>query len=165
MPAHAELSRPPRSQAQFAGLVVFGAAVALVALVGGLAASGSREEYASLDRPPWAPPGWLFGPVWAFLYVTVALAGWLVWRRVGASWPLVPYVVQLVLNAAWTPIFFAAGAYGLAAVEIVVLWGAIAATVVAFWRIQRGAAALLLPCWAWVTYAATVNIAIWWTNR
>lgn len=147
------------------GLLVFGAAVALAALVGGLAAAGSSAEYASLDQPAWAPPSWLFTPVWSVLYVTIAIAGWLVWRRVGSSRPLLPYAIQLVLNAAWTPLFFAAGAYGWAAIEITVLWFAIGATVLAFWRVHRAAAALLLPYWAWVTFAGALNVAIWWLNR
>jgi tryptophan-rich sensory protein len=165
MPAQAGLDRPRVIGAQLAAFAVFAAAVAITALVGALAAGDSRRQYAALERPAWAPPGWVFGPVWTILYATIAIAGWLVWRRAGVHRALVPYAAQLALNAAWTPIFFGAGAYGLAAIEIVLLWCAIGATVLAFRRVHRGAAALLLPYWAWVTFAATVNVAIWWTNR
>ncbi|GAA1764374.1 TspO/MBR family protein [Luedemannella helvata] len=145
-------------------LVGFGLAAFAAAAIGGLGISGTGQEYASLERPAWAPPSWLFGPVWTVLYATIAIAGWLVWRRVGWSWPLVPYAVQLVLNAAWTPIFFGLGAYGLAAVDVVLLWAAIGATVASFWRVHRGAAVLLLPYWAWVSYATALTIAIWRLN-
>jgi tryptophan-rich sensory protein len=161
-----DIVRPPRSPAaRWAGLVAFGLAVAAVAALGALAVSGTQSEYAALERPAWAPPSWLFGPVWTVLYGMIAIAGWLVWRRTGAGAPLLPYAVQLVLNAAWTPIFFGAGAYGWALVDIVALWCAVAATVVAFRRVSRPAAWLLVPYWLWVTYAAALNASIWWLNR
>src|SRR5688572_10098559 len=92
-------------------LAGFLAACALVAILGSLAASDSGATYAALRRPAWAPPSWLFGPVWTVLYATIGVAGWLAWRRVGLSRAMVPYGAQLVLNAAWTPVFFAADAY------------------------------------------------------
>lgn len=88
----------------------------------------------------------------------------LVWRRVGFGPELYVYGAQLVLNAIWTPLFFGAGRYGLAFVDIVALWLLIGVTVVLFWRISRPAAALLLPYWAWVTFAAALNLAIWRLN-
>jgi tryptophan-rich sensory protein len=103
--------------------------------------------------------------VWTILYAMIAVAGWLVWRRTGWSTALTAYAVQLGLNAIWTPIFFGAGQYGWALVDIVVLWFAIGATVALFWRESRLAAALLLPYWAWVTFATALNAAIWWANR
>jgi translocator protein len=164
MPADQQAPAADRTK-DLVGLLGFGAAVALAAVVGGLAAAGSSAEYAALDQPAWSPPSWLFTPVWTVLYVTIAVSGWLVWRRVGFSRPLLPYAIQLVLNAAWTPLFFGAGAYGWAAIEIIVLWFAIGVTVLVFWRVHRVAALLLLPYWAWVTFAAALNIAIWWLNR
>jgi tryptophan-rich sensory protein len=161
-----QVTRPPRTPAaRWAGLPAFGLAVAAAALVGALAASGASAQYAALDRPGWAPPAWLFGPVWTVLYATIALAGWLVWRRRGAHRSLAPYAVQLVLNAAWAPLFFGAGAYGWALVEVVALWLVVAVTVGAFWRPSRAAALLLVPYWLWVTYAAALNAAIWLLNR
>jgi benzodiazapine receptor len=146
------------------GLAVFGLAAFITAAVGGLGVAGTPEEYRGLKQPAWAPPSWLFGPVWTVLYVLIAVAGWLVWRRIGWGPALAVYAVQLVLNAIWTPLFFGAGQYGLALVDIVVLWFAIGATVLLFWRVSRLAGALLLPYWAWVTFATALNAAIWRMN-
>lgn len=143
----------------------FAAAVIVVATIGGLGVSGTAAEYNGLKQPAWAPPSWLFGPVWTVLYAMIAVAGWLAWRRVGFTRPLWLYAAQLALNAIWTPLFFGAGRYGLAFVDIAVLWLLIGATVAAFWRIRRAAAVLLLPYWAWVTYASALNLAIWLINR
>lgn len=145
-------------------LLGFGVAVAAVAVVGGLAASSAGSRYQSLERPSWAPPSWLFGPAWTVLYVTIAVAGWLVWRRVGLGPALVPYAVQLVLNAAWTPLFFGADRFGLAFADIVALWIAIVATIAAFTRVHRAAGLLLVPYLLWVTYAGALNLAIWQLN-
>ncbi|MGS2616964.1 TspO/MBR family protein [Micromonospora sp. LZ34] len=149
---------------QWWALLGFAAAVFVAAAIGGLGVQGAGAEYAGLEQPAWAPPAWLFGPVWSLLYALIALAGWLVWRRVGFGAALVAWTVQLVLNAIWTPLFFGAGRYGLAFAEIVLLWLAIGVTVVLFHRVRRPAAALLLPYWAWVTFAAALNLAIWRLN-
>src|ERR687889_330005 len=93
-----------------------------------------------------------------------AVAGWLVWRRVGWTGALTVYAAQLVLNALWTPIFFGFGQYGLALADIVVLWVLIGVTVALFRPISRVAAALLLPYWAWVTFATALNAFIWHAN-
>ncbi|GAA2860715.1 tryptophan-rich sensory protein [Streptosporangium fragile] len=149
---------------RWAGLPVFVLALVLVAAVGSLAAVDAGSEYLSLERPSWAPPQWLFGPVWTVLYIMIALSGWLAWSARGRTPALGVYAAQLVLNAAWTPLFFGAGRYGLAFAEIVVLWLAIAGTVVMFRRISRPAAWLLVPYLLWVTYAASLNVAIWQLN-
>ncbi|WDZ84955.1 TspO/MBR family protein [Micromonospora cathayae] len=145
-------------------LLGFGAAVVVAAGIGVLGVSDTSGEYASLRQPAWAPPSALFGPVWSVLYAMIAVAGWLVWRRAGFGPALWVWTAQLVLNAIWTPIFFGAGRYGLAFVDIVVLWLLIAATVALFWRLSRPAALLMLPYWAWVTFAAALNLAIWRMN-
>lgn len=146
-------------------LLGYAAAVVVVAIVGGVAASGSAETYRELEQPAFAPPSSVFGPVWTVLYATIAVSGWLVWRQVGLDRAMVPYAVQLVLNAAWTPLFFAAGWYGAALVEILVLLAAIAWTIAAFARRSRPAALLLLPYAAWVAFATCLNASIWWLNR
>ena len=146
---------------------VFVRAVVLAALAGALASTSTAQDYARLTQPSWAPPSWVFGPVWSVLYASIALAGWLVWRRAGAGagrWALTAYGVQLVLNAAWTPIFFGLRQFGAAFAEILVLWLAICVTVVLFARIRRAAAALLLPYWAWTTFAAALTYAVWQLN-
>ena len=145
-------------------LLAFAAAVTLAAAIGALGVTGTSAEYNSLRQPSWAPPSSVFGPVWTVLYAMIAVAGWLAWRRAGFTYPLWLYTAQLVLNAIWTPLFFGAGQYGLAFADIVVLWLLIGATIVAFWRVSRPAAALMVPYWLWVTYASALNLAIWQMN-
>lgn len=125
------------------------------------------EWYGSLRKPSWNPPGWLFGPVWSTLYTLMAVAAWLVWKRGGfaaQAKPLGLFLAQLVLNAAWTPLFFGLHWMGLAFAEIIVLWLAIAATIAAFWSVSRVAAWLLAPYLAWVGFAAVLNGTLWWLN-
>jgi tryptophan-rich sensory protein len=148
-------------------LLVSGLAVTVVAVVGGFASGNSGDEYAVLRQPSWAPPGWLFGPVWTTLYALMALAAWLVWRSgpfTATRSALTVYGVQLALNMAWTPLFFGLGWRGTAFVEIVVLWCAVVATIVLFRRHSPWAATLLLPYWAWTTFAAVLNFAVWRLN-
>ncbi|WP_326555750.1 TspO/MBR family protein [Micromonospora sp. NBC_01813] len=145
-------------------LLAFAAIVAAAAAVGAFGVTDPATEYADLAQPAWAPPSWLFSPVWTALYVMIAVAGFLVWRRTGVGPAVGVWLAQLVLNAAWTPLFFGAGRYGLAFADIVVLWLLIALTSVLFWRISRPAALLMLPYWAWVTFAGALNLAIWRLN-
>jgi tryptophan-rich sensory protein len=135
------------------------------AAVGGFFLPG--EWYAGLRKPSWNPPNWVFGPVWTALYTLMAVAAWLVWRRGGfraQRVALALYLLQLGLNALWTPLFFGLKSPGLAFAEIVLLWGALLATIVAFWKAQRFAATLLLPYLAWVTFATVLNFALWRLN-
>lgn len=125
------------------------------------------DWYASLQKPAWTPPNWVFGPVWTALYVAMAIAAWLVWRRkglAGASLPLLIFGAQLVLNAAWSALFFGIRNPGIAFGDIVLLWLAIVATIVAFGQVSALAAALLVPYLAWVSFAAILNWFIWRLN-
>jgi len=125
------------------------------------------EWYSRLAKPSWTPPNWLFGPVWSALYVAMAVAAWLVWRQAGlrgAAAPLAVFVVQLVLNAAWSWLFFGLHRPDLAFAEIALLWLAILATLVLFWRRNALAGTLILPYLAWVTYAASLNLGLWRLN-
>ncbi len=119
--------------------------------------------YLALDRPLWAPPGWVFGPVWITLYTVMGVAAWLVWRSRAASRrsALAWFAVQLVLNAAWTPVFFGARSLGGGLIVIVALVGAIIATIAAYRLVSRAAAALMLPYLAWVGFATALNAALW----
>ena len=135
--------------------------------VGALATRNAREFYASLAKPAWAPPGWLFGPVWTVLYVLMGVAAWLVWRSAGwsgASGALSLFLVQLLCNAAWSWIFFAWRRGALAFADIVLLVALIVATMLAFARIHGLAALLLLPYLAWVVFATALTYAIWRGN-
>ncbi len=143
-------------------LVLSLALVAVVAVVGGLAAADAGDTYRALERPAWAPPQWLFGPAWTVLYAAMAVAAWRVWRAVGTleDRALALYGVQLALNLIWTPLFFALERRGLALVDILVLDVLVAATLVLFWRRDRLAGALMAPYLAWVLYATSLNAAI-----
>jgi len=125
------------------------------------------EWYAQLQKPTWNPPGWIFGPVWTALYMMMAIAAWLVWRRGGFAaqrGPLSLFLLQLFLNAAWTPLFFGLHHPALAFVDIVLLWLALLATLLTFWRRSRIAGALLIPYLAWVSFATALNLALWRLN-
>ncbi|OOC53296.1 MULTISPECIES: TspO/MBR family protein [Nocardiopsis] len=157
----------PSAPASLLGLAAFVGAVAAAALVGVLSSADTAADYTALRQPPWAPPPWLFGPVWTALYAMIAVSGWLVWRRYGwrgARVELSLFTAQLLLNAAWTPLFFALGLRGAALVDICLLAVVLAATVVLFARRSRWAAALLVPYWAWVVFAAALNYSVWRLN-
>ncbi len=145
--------------------------LAFIVIAYGVAALGTLATlqnvdgwYASADKAPWSPPNWLFGPVWTLLYLLIAVSGWLVWRRERRVPPI--YIAQLVLNALWTPVFFglypAMGAPALwvglgliLAIDVTVLL-----TMLRFWKSSRLAAWLLVPYWAWVLFATTLNAAV-----
>ncbi len=138
-----------------------------VAALGALASFQAQSIYDELIQPVWAPPAWLFGPVWMVLYALMAVAVWLVWRQ--TQWPtnrmaLTWFLIQLVLNALWSWLFFAwlqgAGSF----VNIVGLWLVILLTILAFWRFNRLAATLLIPYLLWVSFAAALNFAMWQLN-
>ena len=123
--------------------------------------------YATLVKPTWNPPNWIFGPVWSTLYFCMAVAAWLVWRQGGVEQARVPLVLfggQLALNVLWSCIFFGLEMPGLAFVELLVLGGAIAVTTVAFWRWSMVAGILFVPYLAWVSFAAVLNFTIWRLN-
>jgi tryptophan-rich sensory protein len=120
--------------------------------------------YERLRKPGWAPPKQAFGPVWTALYALIGTAAWLVSRRGGSEGALRLWGVQLVLNAAWTPLFFGARARGAALVEIVVMWAAIAATTFAFFSRRTLAGVLMLPYLAWVTFATALTYEVWRRN-
>jgi tryptophan-rich sensory protein len=147
------------------GLVIW------VALSFGAAWFGSQFEpgawFEQLQKPAWNPPNWLFAPVWSVLYALMGIAAWLIWKNkgfAGAALPLTLFLIQLVLNAAWSWLFFGLHTLGLAFGEIVLLWLAILATLILFWRERPVAGALFIPYLAWVTFAAALNFTIWQLN-
>lgn len=121
--------------------------------------------YASLTKPSWTPPNSLFGSVWTILFIAMAIAAWLVWRKVGlTAAPMQLFLLQLLLNVAWSALFFRLKSPGLAFAEIVMLWFAILATSIEFWRAVPAAGWLLLPYLIWVSYATALNFSIWRLN-
>jgi len=152
---------------QALGLVGWLVVTFAAAAVAGVASAGAGTFYRELVRPDWAPPAWLFGPVWTVLYVLIGVAAWLVWRAHGfrrAATALVLFVVQLAANALWTWLFFVWHQGGLAFAEILLLWVLVAGTVVAFRPLHSLAAALLLPYLAWVTFACALTFSVWRLN-
>ena len=150
------------------GLVLLAFIVGCQAAGGVGALATSATWYRELARPSWAPPGWLFGPVWITLYTSMAVAAWLVWRRpasVERTRALRWFAVQLALNAAWSPVFFGLRSLGGGLVVIAALLAAIVATIRAFAPCSRPAAALLVPYLAWVGFASALNAALWWLAR
>lgn len=124
--------------------------------------------YVTLAKPSFSPPNWLFGPVWTILYVLMGIAAFLVWKR-GSKRREVRealgfFIVQLVLNAAWSVIFFGFRSPACAFFEIVALLLAIVVTMRSFYAISRPAAWLLVPYLAWVCFASALNYAIWTLN-
>jgi benzodiazapine receptor len=152
---------------QAVGLLVWLLVAFFAAAVGGFASTGASEFYRDLVRPSWAPPGWLFGPVWSVLYALMGVAAWLVWRARGfggARNALLIFVVQLAANALWTWLFFVWRQGGLAFAEILLLLALILVTIVLFWRVNRLAAVLLFPYLLWVSFASALMLATWRLN-
>ena len=142
-------------------------AVLATGAVGALATRSAGEFYGALVKPAWAPPGWVFGPVWTTLYLLMGVAAWLVWRRAGwagATVALSLFVAQLVCNAAWSWFFFAWRRGALAFADVVLLAVLIVATMLAFARVHRIAAVLLLPYLAWVLFATALTYSVWRGN-
>lgn len=138
-----------------------------VAGLGAMASIQAASLYALLQRPAWAPPGWLFGPVWTVLYGMMAVSVWLMWRR--GSWAgtrpaLGLFVLQLMLNGLWSWLFFAwqLGAWAFA--DIVALWLVLVGMIAVFAKRQALAAWLLVPYLAWVSFAAALNFSVWQLN-
>jgi benzodiazapine receptor len=152
---------------KFIGLVCWLAVCLAAGAIGAIASADAGTFYGQLVRPDWAPPAWLFAPVWTALYAMMAVSAWLIWRtyglRAGRN-ALVLFIAQLAANALWTWIFFAWHRGAMAFVEILILWCLIVATIVAFWRLRVLAAALLLPYLAWVTFAAMLTYSTWQRN-
>ena len=134
--------------------------VAVVPVVGALAATSAKDVYARLEQPPWAPPASVFGPVWTVLYVMIALSGWLYWRTDGETGGFAAYGIGLLFNLLWTPLFFESGAARVALADIVLLDVVVVVTVVLFARRSKLAAALLVPYLGWLLYATALNTAV-----
>lgn len=148
-------------------LIVFLALVAAVAFAAAQVQPG--PWYEGLAKPSWNPPNWLFGPVWTVLYGMIAVAGWWIWTTPvaaegmrAARWL---WAVQMVLNGLWSYLFFGLHQMGIALVDIALLVAVIAALIAVARRSARLASWLLVPYLAWVSYATSLNAALWWLNR
>ena len=152
---------------QLIGLVTWLLITFAVAAIGAAASVEAASFYGNIVVPRWAPPAWVFGPVWTLLYALMGVAAWLVWRPggFGAARPaLTFFLIQLGANALWSWLFFG-WQLGLAAfVDILLLWVLILTTMVLFWRQRPVAGVLLIPYLAWVSFAAVLNYAVWELN-
>jgi translocator protein len=150
-------------------LIVFIVISQLAGVVGSLFTfSAIPTWYATLKKPSFSPPNWIFGPVWIALYTLMGIAAYFVWqaRDVNklAKPAIIIFLIHLVLNALWSILFFGFKNPGLAFLEIIVLWLFIAALVVLFYKIDKTAGYLLIPYLAWVSFAGFLNFSIWRLN-
>ena len=149
---------------QVLGLIGWLLVTFMAAGIGSVASSKAGAFYQQLIRPEWAPPAWIFGPLWTMLYLFMGMAAWLVWRVRGfraARISLSLYMIQLALNALWTWLFFVWRLGAPAFIEIIILWILILGTLIAFWRVRIIAGVLLIPYLAWVGFASVLTYAIW----
>ena len=173
-PRPSHVSAPSAARSVLALIAFLLIAFAVAGLGGFSTVSQVDGWYAGAEKAFWTPPNVVFGPVWTVLYTLMSVAAWLVWRTPPSSArsrALTTYVVQLALNALWTPVFF--GLYPLAGpvswwialAIIVALDVLVLVTMLRFWPLRRAAAVLLIPYWAWVLYATTLNAAVAILNR
>ncbi len=162
-----EAAAPPSRARSFLAFLGWLLLCYAVAALGALASVDAQVFYAAITRPGWAPPGWVFGPVWSVLFTMMACAAWLAWRtpagaaRTRALWL---FVAQLAFNGLWSWLFFGWHRGGWALAELVVMWLLIAATLRAFAGLQRTAAWLLAPYLGWVSFAGYLNFVLWRMN-
>jgi len=154
-------------QKQILGLAAWLLVSFAASAVGAMASIQARSFYGQLVQPGWAPPPWVFGPVWTALFTLMGIAAWLVWRTGGFGanrQALTLFLLQLAFNALWSWLFFSWSLGFLALVDITVLWTLIVATLVSFWRVRPLAGALLIPYLLWVSFALALNYMLWQLN-
>ena len=152
---------------QILGLAGWFAITFVAAAIGAAASVNAGTFYTQLALPAWAPPTWVFGPVWTVLYLSIAIAAWLVWRVNGfgpARTALTLFLAQLVFNSLWSWLFFGWHRGALAFADILLLLALIVVTLVAFFRERTLAGWLLVPYLLWVGFASVLNLAIWQLN-
>jgi len=136
--------------------------VVLAALSGAFFKPG--EWYDRLRKPSWNPPKWVFPAVWSVVYLLIAISGWLVWEEVGFGLVIIVWGIQLLLNAAWSWIFFGLKRMDLAFWEVLCLWISIAVYILLALPVSLTASLLFVPYLVWVTIAATLNWTVWKLN-
>jgi benzodiazapine receptor len=149
-------------------LVSLALPLGLGAIAGLFTAEAVPEWYATLNRPSFAPPNWVFGPVWTTLYVLMGISLFLIWKQPKSKkrdQAVLVFFVQLALNFGWSFIFFYFNRIGLALVEVVLLWVSIVVMLVLFYKIKPLAAFINIPYWLWVTFATVLTAAYFWLNK
>lgn len=140
----------------------------IIGSISGIATSGNINNwYATLNKPAFNPPDYLFGPVWTLLYILMGISLFMIWRSPhgdARNYALAIFGVQLVLNFAWSFIFFHFKQTGWAFFEIILVWISILAMILIFYRISKNASILQIPYFLWVSFASVLNGFIWWLN-
>ena len=153
-------------------IIALAICIAIPLITGGIAglvtSSNIESWHAYLEKPSFNPPNWLFGPVWTMLYILMGISLFMIWKEPDSAQrksALRLFCVQLLLNFAWSFIFFYFHQTGFAFLEIIVLWIAILLMIISFYRLNRSAAFLQLPYLGWVTFAGVLNASIWYLNK
>lgn len=159
--------RPHAYPLKLGALALLLVATAAAAALGSIASINAQDFYLALNRPEWAPPPGVFGPVWSVLYLLMAIAAWIVVRV--DAWPvakpkMIIYGTQLVLNAIWSWTFFRWHSGAAAFVDVIALWLMIATTIAVFSRAHKLAGILLIPYIAWVSFATALTWTVWQLN-
>lgn len=122
--------------------------------------------YATLTKPSFSPPNWLFGPAWTILFLLMAISLYLIWQskenKKAALWV---FAIQLALNILWSVIFFGQQQPFIAFIEIIILWLAILMNIIYFYRVNKTAGLLLVPYILWVSFASVLNYVVWQLNK
>lgn len=138
------------------------------AIAGMFTSDAVPEWYASLNRPSFSPPNWIFGPVWTTLYILMGISLFLIWKQAVSkerNMAIIIFLLQLLLNFAWSFIFFYFNMIGLALVEIVLLWISIVMMLVLFYRVNPIASYINIPYFLWVIFATVLNASYYFLNR
>jgi translocator protein len=134
-------------------------------LSGWVTQANIQSWYIHLQKPSFNPPNWLFGPVWTVLYIMIGISGGILWgERKKNSPAFYCYLLQLILNFAWSFIFFGAHLIGWALADIVAIMLTTTVTVILSFKRTKIAAYLLTPYLAWIIFALTLNAALWHLN-
>lgn len=152
----------PKLIAAVLGVMILGSLPSVITI------TGPGSWYARLVKPAFQPPNWIFGPVWVLLFLLMGIAAYLVWER-GAGRPevrraLTVFGIQFAFNILWSLLFFGLRAPLISLLDIIILWWLILATILAFYRVRKSAAYLLLPYIAWVSFALVLNASIVFLN-
>ena len=125
--------------------------------------------YASLNKPVFSPPNYLFGPVWTILYILMGISFFLIWKKgiknKKVRNAIYVFGIQLALNTIWSPIFFGAKNLLLSLIVIIAMWIYIVKTIGVFSKISKVASYLLYPYLAWVSFASILNFSVWFLNK
>ena len=142
--------------------------LSLGAIAGMFTSQSVPEWYATLNRPSFNPPNWIFGPVWTTLYILMGISFFLIWKQEASkvrNRAILIFLLQLLLNFAWSFIFFFFNLIGLALVEIILLWISIVMMLVVFYKIKPVASYINIPYLLWVTFATVLNASYYILNR